>query len=310
VFAFDARDGLHAVAVPGTPIPALGVGFVVNSAYGYEVNNRGEVIVSASVIGPDPAGQSLGSVLVWKDDTLRPVLTDNDSAPGIDPGIKVSAIAMQNLNSSGESLVTATLSGPGVDATNNSALWATDPLGHFQLIARTGDAQKINGVDRLVKQVNFSMPHLGDASVPAMNDAGQVAYQLKFTDGSVANMLATLPSVIAGDADNDLGVDIKDFDILVDHYGQPGTRVDGDFDYDGLVTFQDFQILRGDFGMAYDGTSVPVSDGDWATLDAFAQTVPEPSGALLSAVATAAAVASRRSGYRRRRRGYWGNAGR
>jgi hypothetical protein len=300
VLAFDARDGLRPVALPGMSIPVLGDGVVVTSAQGYEVNNRGEVVVGASLAGADSLSQPYGAVLVWKAGTLRPALKDGDAAPGLDAAIKVASVVGQNLTNAGQFLITAKLTGPGVDATNNSALWAIDSLGHFQLIARTGATLTIDGAKRVVKQVTLSMPYNQEAAAPAMNDAGQVAYQFTFTDGSIANMLATLPSVIPGDADNSLAVDIKDFDILADHYGQPGTRVDGDFDYDGSVTFQDFEILRGNFGRAYDGTSVPVSDDDRAALDAFAENVPEPSGAVVLLIMTVTSMTLRARGRRRR----------
>lgn len=61
-----------------------------------------------------------------------------------------------------------------------------------------------------------------------------------------ANLRARLP----GDATGDRRVDLNDFIVLRNHFGDTGdtTFDDGDFNRDGTVDLQDFTILRNNFG--------------------------------------------------------------
>lgn len=53
--------------------------------------------------------------------------------------------------------------------------------------------------------------------------------------------------VLAGDADRNRSVDIKDFGRLAAAFNRAGTFSSGDFDYDGTVTVDDFAILAAHF---------------------------------------------------------------
>ena len=54
--------------------------------------------------------------------------------------------------------------------------------------------------------------------------------------------------VLDGDTNADGDVDIEDFLILAQHFGQSGTESEGDFNQDGFVDFRDFLILAANFG--------------------------------------------------------------
>ena len=54
--------------------------------------------------------------------------------------------------------------------------------------------------------------------------------------------------VLAGDADRNETVDLDDFVILRNHFGQAGVFSQGDFNYDGVIDLADFVILRNNFG--------------------------------------------------------------
>ena len=69
---------------------------------------------------------------------------------------------------------------------------------------------------------------------------------------------------IKADANADGIVDISDFKIVNDHYGQPGDWSMGDFNGDGLVEFSDFQILELNFGNRTTAGAQPV----WASAQA------------------------------------------
>jgi hypothetical protein len=80
-----------------------------------------------------------------------------------------------------------------VDPANNAGLWATDPSGATQLIARTGDALEVAPADfRTINGLSFvGISGSGSGSTgnsdgrrSAFNNFGQLAFAATFTDGT------------------------------------------------------------------------------------------------------------------------------
>lgn len=280
---------LTPIGAPGTPVPALGDGYVLDYSKSAWITDRGVALIRGNAHGAAGAASVLGWFRWRAGDGVTPIVRDGMAAPQLGAGVTLTGTKVISFNEAGEALVRATLAGTGVDSTNNDTLWAADPLGRFSLVARTGSAVGIGGGgERVVRTIgvsamNFDQPP-GFTAIPmpaALSDSGQVAYGLGFTDGSSANLLATLPSVIAGDVNNDLVVDLKDFDVLYRHLGQAGDRAVGDLDYDGVVGFSDYQVFQRNFGRSIDGggvTGVP---------EEVAGMVPEPGVVAAGAVVVA-----------------------
>ena len=98
-----------------------------------------------------------------------------------------------------------------------------------------------------------------------------------------------------GDATGDDRVDFNDFLVLQNHFNQPGTFDQGDFNYDGTVNFNDFLILQNHFGQTLAAGTTAVSAAEVAALTAFgtANAVPEPA-TLAVAASTLLLMARRR----------------
>jgi hypothetical protein len=77
-----------------------------------------------------------------------------------------------------------------------------------------------------------------------------------------------------GDANFDGQVNLADFGILRGDFGDEG-RSAADFNLDGKIDLADFGLLRANFGDSLFGTAA-TGDGDVATMDLWAGTVPEP----------------------------------
>jgi len=91
-------------------------------------------------------------------------------------------------------------------------------------------------------------------------------------------------AVLPADANGDRIVDIADFKILLDNYGTRSDFNHGDFSRNGIVDFTDFQIFELNFGETLlPGGAIPG-----------ALSVPEPSAAMLLAIATSTILSRRR----------------
>ena len=80
----------------------------------------------------------------------------------------------------------------------------------------------------------------------------------------------------------------------------PSWRDQGDFNYDGVVSGEDYTLLVGNLGKASNGGSVQLPAADLAAIDAFAVAnglmadVPEPTSAGLILIACTGVLARRR----------------
>jgi hypothetical protein len=283
----------------GTRLPARGEGYTMGYAKTRRITDRGEALLRGNARGPEAGATSVNGWYRWRAGVVTPIVQDGTAAPQVGAGVTLTKTTVVSFNEAGEALVRAVLAGPGVDSTNNDSLWAVDPLGQFSLVARTGSAVALGGGDRVVSKIDVATTQYetngwNDIPAPAsLSDLGQVAYHLTFTDGSSANLLATLPAVIPGDANNDLVVNSLDFSILYGHLGRAGDRTSGDFDGDGRVSFADYQVLERNFGRSIDGGAVTGVPGDLAAL------VPEP--ASLGILGMGVVMGTRRRRRRRRR---------
>ena len=106
----------------------------------------------------------------------------------------------------------------------------------------------------------------------------------------------TATVTVVGDANLDLRVSFADYQILQGAFGLPGTWTDADFNGDGLVDYSDFALLNANFG--YDATlgglaAVPAYQTQaLATFDA--RHIPEPASAALLGLGGLLALRRRR----------------
>jgi hypothetical protein len=132
----------------------------------------------------------------------------------------------------------------------------------------------------LVDRHGLDLPdHLALLATQVSDDGRTIAGGIKMdVDGTYLNDAFVLRLDALGDATGDGRVDLADFTLLRNHFGQTDADTpdgmlrfsDGDFNIDGVVDLADFTILRNSFDNAAD---LPV-------LDAWHQSlVPEPAAA-------------------------------
>lgn len=97
---------------------------------------------------------------------------------------------------------------------------------------------------------------------------------LKYYRDQIMTLYAASLPTVRGDASNDGLVDFQDLNIVLGNYSKIGSYTDGDFDLSGNIDFNDLMIMLNNYGSAV------------STLGA-ATPVPEPASQALLAVAAA-----------------------
>ena len=154
-----------------------------------DVSHNDGVWVSRPVGGPNPPA-------------LTSVAREGDAAPGAPDGTVFNGILFGDdlipafesplINSAGQVAFEALTSGPLGQF--GRGIWATDPSGALHLVAHTGMPFEITPGDvRVVEALKLSAGgSSADGQLAALNDAGQLAFGARFTDGSEGVFVATV----------------------------------------------------------------------------------------------------------------------
>lgn len=156
--ALIAREGDAAAAGPGVAFGHLTNPFL---------NDAGQVAFNSALTGMGVT--TANDSAIWRDGVL--IVREGDAAPTAAAGGKFSSLAVADLNNTGQVLYSGFLTGTGVTADNDSALWIGDGIESLQ-VAREGD---------LVGSRTIVALGVGGSS---LNDLGQVSYEATFTSGS------------------------------------------------------------------------------------------------------------------------------
>ncbi len=192
-----AREGDQA---PGTgPGVVFGEKFSSITFFGPRINTAGRIAFMGLLSGPSV--ELTNNLGLWSDGSgsLRLVAREGDPAPGAAVGEVFASVDFPSMNATGQVAFRGRVSGPGVDHTNEDGIWATELDGTLRLIARVGEMFDVNDdplIDdfRMIQWVGFQNLSGGeDGWRRGFNDAGQLVFQLSFTDGSEGIFVATVP---------------------------------------------------------------------------------------------------------------------
>jgi hypothetical protein len=185
-----AREGSQA---PGVPVGAT-FGEVISPAS----TNGSDIVFRALLSGGGFGGVDMG---IWAgpSDDLELRAVTRRSIPGTNLRFRLFS-ADPTINAQGDVAFFGQLQGSDVSAENDDSLWVVDTSGYLNLIAREGDEFDVGGGElRIIS--GFADSTL-DGPDPAggrilLNDAGQVVFQLNFTDGSTGIFMATIPEPLS-----------------------------------------------------------------------------------------------------------------
>ena len=198
-----AANSLQPIAVQGQTAPQTG-GSTFAIFLDPIINSAGDVAFRASLTGGGSASSPDG-IWVHADGSSHGVALKSTHAPGLASGVNFSGFNEPTLNGLGQVAFTATLSGPGVNSSNDVGLFATDVLGKLTLLAREGAPFEVSpGTFRTISTVNglggafFHLPSGGEDGRPQVfNDAGQLAFSLTFTNSTAGVFVAEVPEPAA-----------------------------------------------------------------------------------------------------------------
>ncbi len=161
------------VALTGDTAPSNTPGAIYSSFETPVINGSGHIAFGGSFSGP---GVSSSGVWLEETSSLNLVASIGGPAPGTELNVVYNGLnfAAPVLNDTGQIAFGATLTGPGVDTTNNGGIWSGRP-GDLKLVARRGEA--VQGAEPGVVY-----RFLGN---PVFNDVGQAAFYNRLTGTGV-----------------------------------------------------------------------------------------------------------------------------
>jgi len=124
-------------------------------------------------------------------------------APGYPPGATIQALGPPALNNEGQSAFFGWLWLSSPEASSNpsvtTALFALDRSGDPTVLLKIGDSVTVGpGDERVVADLRRPGSNWPFLQTPELNDAGQVAFNATFTDGSTGLLLAVMPAHACG----------------------------------------------------------------------------------------------------------------
>ncbi len=227
---------------PGEPDDSFFVGF---GQFAFDDLDQAAFI--AILPGPLVDGDFQDFGICWESTgELAMLVRDGTQVPGFPEGVVFGTTAASNalayqlfsFSANGHLLFTSFLTGPGIDGSNNFALFLATPAGGIQSVVREGDLFDVHQDGTDLRAVVDILP--GNVSAD-----GTVIFKLLFVDGTIGIFTAAPFPAPPGDMSCDGVVDLNDVIVFVSALIDP-------------INFDDCDILRGDMNSdgAVDGLDV------------------------------------------------------
>ena len=221
-----------------------------------ELNNAGQVAFTAGINGPDVSATAI--LVSGAHRPTQVVAMEGDPMPGIPDatigyldGLELRLADSKQLNGRGQlAFVTIWNDSAGLE---RLAILAADTDGQLHLIASEGsvidvDNDPVQTDLREIEAIGFPGYALEWSSF-ALNDNGEIAFFVIFTDDTSGIFSTSIPETAAcrSDLDGDNTVGLPDLQLLLDCFGSPeGDDLNGD----GSCDLDDLQLMLFNFGQA------------------------------------------------------------
>ncbi len=261
------NSGIVGIARNGPTNTPLTVNFTVDGTAtrgaDYELYHDG-VLVSGNSI-------TIGTLAPVGQLEVRPI---HDSTPEAPETVVVTLSTASAYVVGTANAATVTIGDAGPEVTQSTQTWQTTPHKLSFQIARAavaslqaGDFAVVNlGNSQTVAPQSVGFVDNGDSVTATLTFNGVLPdgeYRATITGAGVTNSLGDPMFAdftydfftFAGDANHDGTINLSDFNVLAENFGQGGRDAStGDFNYDGIVNLSDFNILAQKFGTSVDGT--------------------------------------------------------
>jgi hypothetical protein len=181
VFRGSLETGFRVVVRSGDHAPGFSSNVVFHQIELNAVNSIGDTLILGHAANTTPGAPS--TVGLWIEDhglSLQLVTRAGMPMPGLNPGEWFSGPRSPLLNDLGQTLFQGEVSGPGVNESNNEAVWLRHRNGAIELILREGqliDVKNGPGTDfRTISNLRFDRN--------SFNVYGQLAFRSTFSDGT------------------------------------------------------------------------------------------------------------------------------
>ncbi|MEZ6192813.1 MAG: hypothetical protein R3C45_16185 [Phycisphaerales bacterium] len=190
--------GLELVAREGDHAPGTDPGVTFNSVGQVLGSDLGHVAFFGGIVGPGIGSPFEKGIWVNFEDATRLIVRDGDPVPGTAAGSHFAWVdPFFAINGLGQIAFWAAVDLP--DGTSTAGIWATDHAGEVVLIARSGQFIDVSN-DPLVadiREIDVVEMNRGTPGAysgrSAFNDAGQIALNIEFTDGSEGIFVVSIP---------------------------------------------------------------------------------------------------------------------
>jgi hypothetical protein len=135
---WSGRSGMVTLrARSGSQAPGMAEGVFFSSFSAPALNSNGQTAFRATLTGSSVSGMNNQGIWSETSGALAPVVRSGSQAAGAANGVNYSAFDAPVLNDNGRTAFRATLTGSGVDGTNDQGIWS-EGLGSMALVAREG----------------------------------------------------------------------------------------------------------------------------------------------------------------------------
>lgn len=281
-------SALGLIAREGSPAPGVTDGAEFDRFGAYSINAAGDVVVRGFLrTGTGPAvgvyvDEAIFGPSAGAGSPLGLIAREGSPAPGVTDAVEFNQLYISALNAMGNMAILADLrpeTGTPVGNGLDGALFAIVE-GEFQLIVRQGDLVEVMLDDggtvenRTISGIGFSGAGL--------NDAGELAFELRFTDDTEGIFIASPDAspFLTGDYNSDGLVSQGDLDLVLLNWGDsilPGgfneSAIPGGTPFDNAISQNEL-----------DGVLLNWGNGTLPSVNA----IPEPTSAIAMLFTTAA----------------------
>lgn len=187
IFTVDSPGNVASVAIVGDPVPGLGVG-INYGGFRFEetqLNDEGELWLNTYVLGPNVVEEADFVLMRYLNGSTTKIVRTGDPAPFIAEDVEFNFSVSPSLSNTGLCAWIAGFRGPSITSDNDGGIMKYDN-GTVELVIRKGDALPNVMPPTTVTYI----------SRPAINDLGQILFQVTTSDSRNIYCLADVDGAI------------------------------------------------------------------------------------------------------------------